>query len=242
LKERGITIKINTIVVPGVNDHHVVEIARKVAELGANISNCVPLYPVEETPFASIASPSHQQIAAIRTEVSKYLPIMAHCTRCRADAVGLLGEPMSLATAACLRRSAAMPMNPSDERPYVAAATSEGVLVNQHLGEAKALSIFQLEGRKIRLVETRSTPPPGGGEQRWLALADAIKDCRAVLTVSAGEAPRSALNSKGIKVVMMEGLIEEGAIAVLNGEEIRAPLRRQHHCGARCSGTGTGCM
>ncbi len=66
LKERGITIKINTIVVPGVNDHHVVEIARKVADLGANISNCVPLYPVAETPFASIASPSHEQIAALR--------------------------------------------------------------------------------------------------------------------------------------------------------------------------------
>jgi nitrogen fixation protein NifB len=242
LKERGITIKINTIVVPGVNDHHVVEIARKAAELGANISNCVPLYPVAETPFASIASPSHERIAAIRSEVSKHLPIMAHCTRCRADAVGLLGAPMSLVAAACLRRSAAMPMNPYDERPYVAAATSEGVLVNQHLGEAKALSIFQLDGCKIRLVGTRLTPPPGGGAERWLALAETIKDCRAVLTASAGEAPRSALASKGIKVVMMEGLIEEGVIAVLNGEDIRAPLRRQHHCGAGCSGSGTGCM
>jgi nitrogen fixation protein NifB len=225
-----------------VNDHHVVEIARKVALLGANISNCVPLYPVAETPFASIASPSHEQIATIRTEVSKHLPIMEHCTRCRADAVGLLGAPMSLATAACLRRSATMPINPFDERPYVAAATSEGVLVNQHLGEAKELSIFQLDGRKIRLVETRLTPPPGGGAQRWHALADTIKDCRAVLTASAGEAPRSVLTSKGIKVIMMEGLIEEGVMAVLNGEDIRAPLRRQHHCGSGCSGTGTGCM
>jgi nitrogen fixation protein NifB len=242
LKEQGIAIKINTIVVPGVNDHHVVEIARKVAELGADISNCVPLYPVAGTSFASIASPSHEQIAAIRTEVSKLLPIMEHCTRCRADAVGLLGAPVSLEAAACLRQSAAMPMNPFDERPYVAAATSEGVLVNQHLGEAKELSIFQLEGYKIRLLETRLTPPPGGGKQRWLALAGIIKDCRAVLTASAGEAPRSVLASNGIKVVMMEGLIEEGVIAVLNGEEIRAPLRKKHHCGAGCSGNGMGCM
>jgi nitrogen fixation protein NifB len=242
LKERGITIKINTIVVPGVNDLRVVEIARKVAELGANISNCVPLYPVEGTAFASVSSPTHEQIAAIRSHVSKYLPVMEHCTRCRADAVGLLGAPVSLSAAACLRQSAAMPMNPFDDRLYVAAATSEGVLVNQHLGEAKTLYIFQLEGRQMRLVETRSTPPPGGGAERWLALADAIKDCRAVLTASAGEAPRLALASKGIKVVMMEGLIEEGVIAVLNGDDIRAPLRRQHHCGAGCSGNGMGCV
>ena len=30
-----------------------------------------------------------------REQVAGYLPQMEHCTRCRADAVGLLGEPSS---------------------------------------------------------------------------------------------------------------------------------------------------
>jgi nitrogen fixation protein NifB len=242
LKARGVTIKINTIIVPGINDHHAVEIVEKMAKLGADISNCVPLYPVAGTPFASLVSPSHEQIASIRSEVSKLLPIMTHCTRCRADAVGLLDMPMLPEAAACLRQSAAMPMNPFDERPYVAAATLEGVLVNQHLGEALRLCIYEIDGQKTRLVETRPTSPAGGGEQRWLALADSIKDCRALLVASAGSAPQSVLKSKGIKVVMMEGLIEEGVRAVFNGEEIRSPLRKEHRCGSGCGGNGMGCM
>jgi hypothetical protein len=42
---------------------------------------------------------------------------------------------------------------------------------------------------------------------------------------------------------MMEGLIEEGLDAVYRGADVRAPLRRQHRCGAGagCSGNGMGC-
>ena len=242
LKRNGITIKVNTIIVPGINADHVVEVAKTVAKLGANISNCVALYPVAGTPFASVAAPTHQSVAEIRAGAAEHLPIMEHCTRCRADAVGLLGAPMSLEAAACLRQSAAMPIDPFDERPYIAVATSEGVLVNQHLGEAEMFSIYEVVGRNVRLVETRNAPVPGGGEQRWIALAETVKDCRALLVASAGEAPRSALKAKGIKVVMMEGLIEEGVLAAYRGEDIRAPLRRQHHCGSGCSGSGMGCM
>ena len=54
LKQGGVTVKINTIIVPGVNDGHVVEIARQVAALGADIANCVPLYPVADTEFAAV--------------------------------------------------------------------------------------------------------------------------------------------------------------------------------------------
>ncbi len=52
LKAAGITVKINTIVVPGINENHVDEVAAEMRELGADIMNCIPLYPVEDTPFA----------------------------------------------------------------------------------------------------------------------------------------------------------------------------------------------
>ena len=76
LKQRGITVKINTIIIPGVNDEHVAEVARRVAELGADIANCVPLYPVAGTPFGAVESPSPERVAAIRAEVARWLPIM----------------------------------------------------------------------------------------------------------------------------------------------------------------------
>ena len=243
LKLHGVTVKINTIVVPGINQDHVEQVAHAVAELGADLINCVPFYPVADTPFGVIESPSVATMAGIRACVEKQLPAMHHCTRCRADAVGLLGQPAAPELVTILHEATQLPLDPQADRPYVAVASLEGVLVNQHLGEAAALSIFAPEGTGFRLVETRPTPPAGGGQTRWEMLAETIHDCRALLCASAGLTPRAMLSGKGVRVVLMEGLIEEGLAAVYQGVEIRAPLRRKHQCGvgASCSGDGAGC-
>jgi nitrogen fixation protein NifB len=152
-----------------------------------------------------------------------------------------------------------VPFFPEEDRPYVAVATHEGTLVNQHLGEASQLAIYgrEEEGDSpslpaqrgtvpffrpgFRLVATRPAPPAGGGRQRWVALAETLKDCRALLVASAGASPASVLAAQGIRVVMMEGLIEEGLEAVYKNVEVRAPLRAQHRCGSGCAGGGQGC-
>jgi nitrogen fixation protein NifB len=251
LKERDITVKINMIAIPGVNDLHIPEVARTVAALGADIANCIPLFPVEGTLFAAIPSPSAEQVSAMREAISEHLPIMTHCTRCRADAVGLLGDAMPAHAEVALLQAASWSspsLSPSMEteslesRPYVAVATMEGVLVNQHLGEVERLAIFCKDATGFRLVETRRTPPSGGGTQRWVDLAESIKDCRALLVANAGDAPRTVLNENGVKIVLMEGLIEEGLDAVYRGLELRSPLRKQHRCGSGCGGNGQGCM
>ncbi|GKT30289.1 Nitrogenase cofactor biosynthesis protein NifB like protein, partial [Aduncisulcus paluster] len=57
LKERGITVKVNSIVIPGINDHHITEVSKLCAELGADIQNMIPLKPTADTPFADITEP-----------------------------------------------------------------------------------------------------------------------------------------------------------------------------------------
>lgn len=91
LKKRNISIKVNTVVIPGLNDSHVLAIARQVAELGVDLMNCIAMIPVADTPFAHIKSMPGKDINTIRNLASQYLPQMRHCTRCRADAVGMLG-------------------------------------------------------------------------------------------------------------------------------------------------------
>jgi nitrogen fixation protein NifB len=93
LRSHGMVIKVNSILIPGINDQHIPEVAENVSGLGANLFNVMPIYPVLETPFASIAEPGPGLIAKVRSRAGGYLPQMTHCTRCRADAVGLLGEP-----------------------------------------------------------------------------------------------------------------------------------------------------
>lgn len=90
LKARAITVKVNTVVIPGVNDDHVPAIAAKIAGLGVDLHNLIAIIPIPGTPLDKVASPSREFMASLRRAAELYLPQMHHCMRCRADAVGLL--------------------------------------------------------------------------------------------------------------------------------------------------------
>ncbi len=109
--EAGIVVKVNFILLPGINDRHVEEVALKVSEAGANIFNCMPVCPVEGTPFANIREPERAEVFKIRKKCSKYIKQMMHCQRCRADAAGLLKEGNSEKTRDLLSIAAALPVD-----------------------------------------------------------------------------------------------------------------------------------
>ena len=86
----GITIKVNTVLVIGINDRHIEEIAKTVKEAGASIYNIIPLIPQNE--LKDYPEPTCAQIEAVRAKASKYIDVFRHCQRCRADAIGVPGE------------------------------------------------------------------------------------------------------------------------------------------------------
>jgi nitrogen fixation protein NifB len=92
LKRRGILVKINTVVLPGINSDHIAAIAARAASWGVDAMNCMPLIPVHDTPFAELAPPTEIELARIRKAAAVHIPQINHCRRCRADAAGLLGE------------------------------------------------------------------------------------------------------------------------------------------------------
>jgi len=241
LKERDIVVKINTIIIPCVNDTHIPLVAKAVSRAGADILNCIPLLPSADTEFADKSAPTPECIAEIQKNARQYMPLMKHCTRCRADAVGLLGAAQKEEFIGCLRKNSLMPLDPSQNRPYVAVASREGVLINQHLGEAEALSIYRENNGKFELVEMRKTPDPGSGNERWFELSKILKDCRVILASGAGPSPTQVLQKQGIKVLLMEALIDEGLKAVFYGGDIAKLQVPWKGCGSTCSGTGGGC-
>jgi nitrogen fixation protein NifB len=153
LKARGIAVKINTIVIPGINDQHVEAVARMMAELGVDLLNCMPVYPNPDTPFGDIPEPETEKMAAIQAAAGEFLPQMRHCTRCRADAVGLLDADRTEEFRCCLSACSQMAPAMDESRPYVAVASREGILVNLHLGEADYFQIWGLSGQGFRLLE-----------------------------------------------------------------------------------------
>ncbi len=242
LKARGIVVKINTIVIPGINDQHVEEVARKMAELGVDLLNCMPVYPNADTPFGDIPEPEPEQMAAIQAAAGDFLPQMRHCTRCRADAVGLLDADQTEEFRGCLSACAQMPPPLDESRPYVAVGSREGILVNLHLGEADSFQIWGPEGQGFRLLEERPAPPPGGGGQRWWDLAEVLKDCRAVLVNAAGETPKAILSESGAVPLEATGFIEICLKAVYDGGAVALLKGRRGGLAAACAGKGNGCQ
>ena len=91
--DAGIVVKVNTVLVPGINDKHVVEIARKLNELGVYIMNIMPL--INQGAFADIEPPTADERKAVQQACEPYVLQMRHCRQCRADAYGLLSQDMS---------------------------------------------------------------------------------------------------------------------------------------------------
>ena len=203
LAAAGVLVKVNSIVVPGVNDRHIPEIARVTKSLGAQLMNCIPLCPVEETPFEHLHEPDALMMARVRLQSGENIPQMSHCARCRADAVGLIGEDQSIDHADTLQQYTEMPTPLDLSRPYVAVATMEGMLVNLHLGEARKVILYahHPESDEYEIIDVRELPPIGGGDDRWRKLAQSLTDCRALLVSACGPRPKQVIEGFGLKVI-----------------------------------------
>ena len=243
LKEVGITVKINCIVIPGINDQHVEAVAIKMKELGADLLNCMAMFPNVNTAFANIPQPDKDRMAELRDMAEQYLPQMRHCTRCRADAVGLLNEDRTEEFRGCLSACATITPPAGMQRPYVAVASLEGILINQHLGEAKSFQIWEADGESYRMLTERPAPNQGGGITRWHKLARMLGDCRAVLISGIGETPLDILMKSGVEPIEASGFIEEALDLIFTGRDTGALRgRRKKSCSSGgCSGSGGGC-
>jgi nitrogen fixation protein NifB len=99
LTARGILCKVNSVMIPGINDQHLVEVNRAVKSRGAFLHNIMPLISAPEhgTVFglSGQRGPSARELKALQDSCEGEMNMMRHCRQCRADAVGLLGEDRS---------------------------------------------------------------------------------------------------------------------------------------------------
>ncbi len=96
LVARGILVKVNSVLIPGVNDKHLEEVSKVVKRKGAFLHNVMPLIAEAEhgTFFGVMGqrSPAPAELQALQDACAGDMNMMRHCRQCRADAVGLLGE------------------------------------------------------------------------------------------------------------------------------------------------------
>ena len=121
----------------------------------------------------------------------------------------------------------------------IAVASKTGVEVDQHFGHAESFRIFkyrkgdsvQVDEVKVNKYCTFDLEHPFRHAQ-FSGIAEALKDCKAVVTAMIGDLPRLELEKRGFKVISMEGPIEPA-------------LKRAHDevCdGSQCRGRAEQCQ
>ncbi|MBP2664899.1 MAG: nifB 2, partial [Firmicutes bacterium] len=196
LVKHGVLVKINIVMIKGINDRHIPAVVKKVKELGVFVTNIMPLIPAPGSAFEHFPQTSMKELNALRDVCQLDIRQMRHCQQCRADAIGLLHEDRSQEFRMCNHAPDRKTEESEPKKVYQIAVTSKhGKLVDQHFGHATQLLIFQGDGQKFQLRETRRVgqycagmaecdveDKASGREQ----IIEALQDCNAVLTMRIG--------------------------------------------------------
>lgn len=215
--ELGMMVKVNVVMIPGINDSEIPDLVKEVKSLGAYMVNILPLIPVEGTRFADLRAPTPQERREMMDRCELDAKMMRHCRQCRADAIGLLGEdrsPEFVHIGGCgsgcgPKGQAAV----SGDESLVAVATSDGRSVGG-FGSSSSFRIYATDGgtcRFIREVPVDLSAPVSGDSHRAHIerIVGSIGGCGTVVVSEIGEMPSRILSENGVRVFRSRGDINE---------------------------------
>jgi len=85
--EAGLGLKVNTVLIPGVNDQSMVKLACRLREAGVRLMNIMPLIP--SGPMRGYRAPTCDELRQARRDCEEIVPQFYRCEQCRADVVYL---------------------------------------------------------------------------------------------------------------------------------------------------------
>ncbi len=213
----GIVTKVNTVMIKGINDRHIEDVARKVKELGVFIGNIMPLIPAKGSVFENMPLTSNKELNELRKACEVSLKQMYHCKQCRADAVGTLEHDCSADFGGRVPDKASEAGTSGDSISYTFAVVSRsGRFIDEHFGHAREFLIYRYENGKVEFFEKRPvelycTDPSECEDEgdKLDKIMKAVKDCDAILVQRIGYSPQKNLERNGKKVLQTFGPIEE---------------------------------
>lgn len=213
----GIVVKINVVMIKGINDMHIEDVIKKVKDMGVFISNIMPLIPAPGSAFEHIPLSSNIELNSLRKLCEKHLKQMYHCRQCRADAIGTLDNDCSVDFRSNVKETSIKAAEASDNKTYtVAVASHSGRLIDQHFGHANEFRIYSYKAGSVELIEKRQIKQFCTGVEdcddehsKLENITKIIEDCNAVLVLRIGHLPKTLLEQKGINVIQTFGFIDE---------------------------------
>jgi nitrogen fixation protein NifB len=219
--ELGMCVKVNTVFIPDINNEHIPVLAKRVKEIGAYISNIIPLIPVPGTKFENMRAPTPKERRELQDLCEVDVRQMRHCKMCRSDAIGLLGKDRSREFAVipcgqCEPEPADIAVGEKKDEYRVAVASSEGEDVDLHFGQARTFYTFDVESgavipRPTIDVETYEDVPMFGEAHtnKLERTADALTDFDIVVAKEFGHRAIDELNRHNIMAIRADGNIIE---------------------------------
>jgi nitrogenase molybdenum-iron protein alpha/beta subunit/MoaA/NifB/PqqE/SkfB family radical SAM enzyme len=200
LTSQGVVCKINIVMLKGINDNHIPEVVRKAKELGATMTNILPMIPVMGSVFEKLEPVGEEELLQLRKQCGEILTQMYHCRQCRADAIGVLGRDQAQEFPSTAQEKLQEP-----SVLQIAVATKSGMMVDQHFGHASEFYVYEFKNGNAVFKEKRSVNRYCSGqvecdsnEDKIESIIAAISDCKAVIAMRIGDLPKHKLNSKGI--------------------------------------------
>ncbi|WP_239004564.1 nitrogenase cofactor biosynthesis protein NifB [Paenibacillus tepidiphilus] len=181
IAERGVKVKVNSVLIPGVNDSHLLDVTETVKDAGAFSHNIMPLIlsPGSLYEAQGRTEPAPSLALQVQARSEAVMPVMRHCRQCRADAVGLLGDDLGwkgealpgreydpavreevllqLDQTVAERRQRENDKRAEGERDAlrIAVTTRGGGQVNVHFGHAREFLVYEVSGQEQKLLGVR---------------------------------------------------------------------------------------
>jgi MoaA/NifB/PqqE/SkfB family radical SAM enzyme len=214
LRELGIVAKVNTVLLKGLNDGDIENVAKTARDYGVYIGNIMQLIPTPGSAFENMPLISNTELLEARKRCSAYLKQMYHCQQCRADAVGTLLQDRSaeFRSGGIETKTDSLP----NGRFKILVTSSDRRIINQHFGHADKFYVYLYDDGAIRLMEVREVRKYCDGpdhcteeDEKVSELIEATTDCDVILTMRIGLEPQRILEQQGKKVLTTYGFINE---------------------------------
>ena len=178
LAKAGILTKVNSVMIPGINDAHLPELSRELRRNNVFLHNIMPLIskPEHGTFFGLVGQrePLLSELDEVRELAGGNVKQMKHCQQCRADAIGMLEEDRSTEfniedlnpefddysetmAKRCRFQSAVMSKGASETGAslIVAIATKSSELVDLHFGHADCFKLYLVTKHEQHFIGER---------------------------------------------------------------------------------------
>jgi len=219
----GMLVKINIVLIPGINDHHIPELVKKAEEMGVYIVNILPMIPVEGTVFEDMRAPTPEERKRITDICSGNVKMMRHCRQCRADAIGLLDNDRSqefVKTKSCGSGCGPMYLTEREKGDSIriAIASDNGTSVNRGFGNASRFITYSYNGdfeRSDDVTIGKGESVYGKPHEEHIRnILEKLSDFDIVIVKEIGPRPMSELSASGKKVIVTSGTVEEALDSV----------------------------